>query len=75
MSELLPCQQAIAILFTLLPDKANGTMGIFLKTFKAQSSTIHKALEKDKKLQAELDSLFIKARDELNAIYPVEVKH
>ncbi len=70
-NELLPCQKAMTILFQLLPDSATGTMGIFLKAFKAQSGTMYKALEKDKKLQTDLDGLFIKARDELNRIYPV----
>ena len=54
--KLLPCQKAVMILFECLP----------------QQSKMYKALEKDKKLQAELDQVFIKARDELNKIYPVE---
>ncbi len=72
--KLLPCQKAVMILFECLPNSAGGTMGIFLKAFKAQQSTMYKALEKDKKLQAELDQLFIKAKNELTRIYPDE-KH
>ncbi len=68
--KLLPCQKAVMILFECLPESAGGTMGIFLKAFKAQQGTMYKALEKDKKLQAELDQLFIKARDEIIKIYP-----
>jgi len=68
--ELLPCQKALTLLFELLPSSATGTMGIFLYAFKAQSKTIYKALDKDKSLQADLDNIFIKARDELNRIYP-----
>ncbi len=68
--DLLPCQKAVMILFECLPDSAGGTMGIFLKAFKAQQGTMYKALEKDKKLQAELDQVFVKARDRLNEIYP-----
>ncbi len=69
-TELLPCQKAVILLFEILPHNANGTMGIFLKAIKAQQSTIYKALEKDQKLQAELDQVFIQARDRLNQIYP-----
>jgi len=35
-TELLPCQQAIILLFSILPDSTTGTMGLFLKAFKAQ---------------------------------------
>jgi hypothetical protein len=69
-AELLPCQKALTILFQLLPASSTGTMGIFLKAFQAQSKTMYKALQSDKKLQAELDQVFIKARNELNKIYP-----
>jgi hypothetical protein len=69
-AELLPCQKALSLLFELLPASVNGTAGIFLTAFKAQSKTMFKALEKDKKLQADLDAVFIKARNELNKIYP-----
>jgi hypothetical protein len=69
-AELLPCQQALTILFQLLPASSSGTMGIFLKAFQAQSKTMYKALATDKKLQAELDQVFIRARNELNKIYP-----
>ncbi len=68
--KLLPCQKAVMLLFEILPHSANGTMGIFLKAIKAQQGTIYKALEKDQKLQAELDQLFIKAKKELTRIYP-----
>jgi hypothetical protein len=69
-TELLPCQKAVNLLFEILPSSTSGTMGIFLKAFKAQSKTMYKALSQDKKLQAELDQVFIKARNELNRIYP-----
>jgi hypothetical protein len=69
-AELLPCQKAVYLLFELLPASTPGTMGIFLRAFKAQSKTMYKALATDKKLQVELDQVFIKARDELNKIYP-----
>jgi hypothetical protein len=68
-NELLPCQKAVTLLFEILPSSTSGTMGIFLKAFKAQSKTMYKALSQDKKLQAELDQVFIKARNELNKIY------
>jgi hypothetical protein len=68
--KLLPCQKAVMLLFQILPTSTSGTMGIFLQAFRAQSKTVYKALATDKKLQAELDSVFIKARNELNTIYP-----
>jgi hypothetical protein len=71
-AELLPSQRALAILFQLLPTSANGMMGIFLKAFQAQSKTMYKALATDTRLQAELDQLFIKAKNELARIYPDE---
>lgn len=70
--ELLPCQKAVMLLLTCIPDKASGTMGLFLKAFKAQAGTMQKALKNDPKLQADLDQIFIKARNELNKIYPVK---
>ncbi len=72
-NELLPCQKAVILLFSILPNSGSGTMGLFLKAFKAQKATIYKALEKDKKLQTELDQLFIRTRDSLSEIYPNKV--
>ncbi len=72
--ELLSCQKALMLLFQVLPVSSGGMAGIFLKAFRAQQGTMLKALQKDPKLQLELDSLFTRTRDELVKIYPLELK-
>ncbi len=71
-NNILPCQQALLLLFNLIPSKATGMSGIMLNAMKAQLPTIKKALEHDPQLQVELDSAFILARDELIRIYPIQ---